>query len=320
MPIVLTSLPQVSAGLAHIFTTLLSSCYVGSIYASKEARLQFSSNNLRIQAGHIRNKERDERWRDDPDVIRARLVAVSLATLTCCMIIFCLFWYLVGGEAKFISLAIRETLTHLGLRFNDVSIYPYLVTPLLFLGPLYALFLSESLPFQRSWSFNKDVFPIFFSVKGLRNYIIAPITEEVVFRACILTVYHLSHATRNKMIFLSPLSFGAAHLHHAWDTYNRYGRSSAALKRAVVSTLFQFTYTSIFGFYCSYLFIRTSSVFPPIVAHIFCNIMGVPQPGFEIRQSPNRKWPIVFAYLAGIVAFTFTLGPWTHMEGSLYWK
>jgi hypothetical protein len=52
------------------------------------------------------------------------------------------------------------------------------------------------------------------------------------------------------MIFLSPLWFGAgedfaylidrfrthfraAHLHHGWDLYNRFGKSRAALKRAV---------------------------------------------------------------------------------------
>jgi hypothetical protein len=37
----------------------------------------------------------------------------------------------------------------------------------------------------------------------------APITEEIVFRACVLTVYHLADASRMKMIFLSPLVFGA---------------------------------------------------------------------------------------------------------------
>jgi hypothetical protein len=37
----------------------------------------------------------------------------------------------------------------------------------------------------------------------------APITEEVVFRACVLTVYHLAQASKLRMIFLSPLLFGA---------------------------------------------------------------------------------------------------------------
>jgi len=100
-----------------------------------------------------------------------------------------------------------------------------------------------------------------------------------------------------------------AHVHHAWETYNKYGRSPAALKRAAIGTgmfrrrsfswvppynlavrqVFQFTYTTIFGSYCSYLFLRTGSIFHPIVAHVFCNVMGVPQPGYEITQRPDRK-------------------------------
>lgn len=59
------------------------------------------------------------------------------------------------------------------------------------------------------------------------------------------------------MIFLSPLLFGAgegpclheanswnheltsldtAHVHHAWETYNRYGCTPAAMKRAAIVT------------------------------------------------------------------------------------
>lgn len=72
----------------------------------------------------------------------------------------------------------------------------------------------------------------------------APFTEEVVFRACVLATYHLArHAGAPKwpLVFLTPLSFGAAHLHHAWDTYNRLGRSSFALKRAVLQTSMSFS-------------------------------------------------------------------------------
>jgi prenyl protein peptidase len=167
----------------------------------------------------------------------------------------------------------------------------------------------------------------------------APVTEELVFRACVLSVYQLSGASMMSMVFLSPMSFGAgayqilalwyftdgkscvllhnariptlAHLHHAWDIFNRYGRTAAAAKRALMITrasytylrvstkladkpmrcaVFQFTYTSLFGSYCSYLFIRTGSIFPPIIAHSFCNVMGLPQIGTELKQWPQRKY------------------------------
>ena len=40
----------------------------------------------------------------------------------------------------------------------------------------------------------------------------APITEELVFRACVLAVYYLAGLGRNKMLFLTPLTFGLGSL------------------------------------------------------------------------------------------------------------
>ncbi|KAH7885150.1 CAAX protease self-immunity-domain-containing protein [Phlebopus sp. FC_14] len=316
--------PLLSTTSAHALAALFALAYVGSIYVSRNARLSFSNTRAYLDYGYARPKERNERWRDDPNVIRARLFAVSTATILSCTIVFALI-RLVLGEGTGVLTALRSTIAHLGIA--PTAIQPHLITPTLFLGPLYAHFLLGTLPFQKNWSFHDDVLCFLFSITGIKNYIIAPITEEIVFRACVLTGYHLARASMIRMIFLSPLVFGAAHIHHAWDTYNRYGRSPAALKRAVVGTIFQFTYTSIFGFYCSYLFLRTGSIFPPIVAHMFCNIMGVPQPSYEIRQRPDRKLgvfhfirsSIVIAYLAGIIGFVFLLPRWTYMEGSLYW-
>jgi hypothetical protein len=42
-----------------------------------------------------------------------------------------------------------------------------------------------------------------------RQRLQGPITEEIVFRGCILSVYHLASVSMKRMIFLSPLSFGA---------------------------------------------------------------------------------------------------------------
>ncbi|KAF9220520.1 Abi-domain-containing protein [Gyrodon lividus] len=308
-----TSLPTSSA---HIFAAFFVTCYVGSIYVSKNARLSFSKTKAYLDYGYARPKELNERWRDDPDVIRARLVVVSMATLLCCALVFGLMTAVSGNENDQPT-ALLLTSTYLG--FTLTNILPHLVTPVLFLGPLYGHFLLGTLPFQRNWSFQDNAVSLLFSLTGMRNYIVAPITEEIVFRACVLTVYHLAHASRMRMIFLSPLLFGAAHMHHAWDTYNRYGRSPAAVKRAVIGTTFQFTYTSVFGFYCSYLFLRTGSLSTPITAHMFCNMMGVPQPGYDIGQRPDRKLAIIIAYFLGIFGFVFVLPRWTYTEGSLYW-
>ena len=82
-------------------------------------------------------------------------------------------------------------------------------------------------------------------------------TEELVFRACVLSVDQLSGASVSSMVFLSPMSFGTgmssiitlqllftmdmiAHVHHARDIFNRYGRTAAVAKRAtmICCTLF----------------------------------------------------------------------------------
>lgn len=73
---------------AHVLAALFVTCYVGSIYISKNARLSFSKKKVYLDYGFARLKLQNERWRDDPGVIRARLVAVSSATLICCAIVF----------------------------------------------------------------------------------------------------------------------------------------------------------------------------------------------------------------------------------------
>jgi hypothetical protein len=121
-----------------------------------------------------------------------------------------------------------------------------------------------------------------------------------------------------------------AHIHHAWEIFNRYGRTVTAAKRAAIicrtlhflplvvsfgggtcleltynSPVFQFAYTTLFGSYCSYLFIRTGSIFPALVAHSFCNVMGLPQIANEVKRWPQRKYGIyLVTLLTVLLAFT----------------
>ena len=81
---------MISTSAAHAFAALFATFYVGSIYISKDARLSFSNTKVYLDYGFARPKLQNERWRDDPDVIRARLVAVGGATLICCTIVFVL--------------------------------------------------------------------------------------------------------------------------------------------------------------------------------------------------------------------------------------
>lgn len=76
---------MLSTASANALTALFSSAYVGSLYLSRHARLVFSPSPSAVRTP--RSKTPDERWRDDPDVIKARLTAVCLATAACCAIV-----------------------------------------------------------------------------------------------------------------------------------------------------------------------------------------------------------------------------------------
>lgn len=88
--------PPISTSTAHALTFLFAFSYVGSLYISKNARLSFTSRPRPTANGAPREKLSQERWRDDPDVIRARLAAVMASTIICCAGVFGMLWHFVG--------------------------------------------------------------------------------------------------------------------------------------------------------------------------------------------------------------------------------
>ncbi|OSD05062.1 hypothetical protein PYCCODRAFT_1362778 [Trametes coccinea BRFM310] len=327
MPLVFPT-PLIPLSTAHAYAAFFTFSYVGSLYLSKSARLSFKHGvTVNARPGEPRVKDSEERWRNDPEVIRARLLAASVSTA---LSVAAVFWLVrsVTPESelrKHPSAPVWSALARLGVTLDIAHgnplrlVLPCLVTPMLYFGPLYASWLCETLPLQRRWSVQGSLSPLFTTWIGIRNYVVGPLTEEIVFRACMLAVYHMAGASRTKMIFLTPLAFGVAHLHHAWDIYNRYGRTASAARVAILTTLFQLAYTSLFGFHCAYLFLRTGSLLPPLLSHVFCNIMGLPQYSLHVRMFPKRRRLIQLAYLLGIVGYVYTMRRWTQAEDSLFW-
>jgi hypothetical protein len=122
MPLVFTD-PPISTGTAHLLTTLFAFCYVGSIYLSKTARLTFSSDATHTPEGTPREKLPNERWRNDPDVIRARLISTSIATLVCCVVIFVMLWMVAGDVDDNVRLIFLFTLSPFQYAVPDVRSY-----------------------------------------------------------------------------------------------------------------------------------------------------------------------------------------------------
>ncbi|KAJ7150659.1 hypothetical protein C8R46DRAFT_914781 [Mycena filopes] len=342
MPLAPSSPPPLSMSSAHLLSLFFSASYVSSLYLAKNARIRRLSApdaRLPVQPGS-RDDPVEPRPPTTPAVIRARLTVVTLSSVVSCAVVYAVvatFQLLNHPQTE--PHAFRLILEALGIRFPE-NILWYLHAPVLFLGPLYAMFLAGTLPGQSNYSLDHHFFDVFWTWIGLRNYLGGPLTEELVFRACVLAVYSMAGARPWKMIAFAPLVFGLAHVHHAWDIYTRHGFKPAAISARALSPIlqplthstkptravFQTAYTTLFGAYASFLFLRTRSLFPPLAAHVFCNLMGLPDIGGELQRFPVHKLgafdsltsvicallsckaDIILAYTMGIVLFGFRLG------------
>lgn len=271
--------------------------------------------------------------------------------------------------------------------------YPLALTMLLFAGPLYVEYLEKALPLP-SWAYRgvssshsttdgsskrddaskpsalsrpqdsaiskvSQWVKSWWNMYGLRNFVVGPATEEVIWRSCILSVSAFSDprslsARRGWLIFGTPLYFGLAHLHHAREVYILRGKTQEAARFACLQAGVQFAYTTLFGWYANWLWLRTGNVVAPLLSHIFCNIMGLPNPWAAAKDHPKRRKcesaperkhfgislfeshtilrcrflpplpssAIFAAHLIGIALFTLGLRPMTEpslFSGSLYW-
>lgn len=78
-----------------------------------------------------------------------------------------------------------------------------------------------------------------------------------------------------KTIFLSPLVFGLAHAHHLYEF--RVTNPGVPLSAAVFRSAFQLAYTTLFGAYATFLYLRTGSLLAVFAVHVLCNCMGLPR-------------------------------------------
>ena len=104
--------------------------------------------------------------------------------------------------------------------------------------------------------------------------------------------------------------FGFAHVHHGFSTVLS---GEVTAQQAVIRTLIQFIYTSLFGAYCTYALIITGDLSGIVACHSFCNFMGLPNFAFMKRGDRvwRYRWVVLVAYILGILIFIagfFVLG------------
>ena len=255
--------------------------------------------------------------RNEPPVIRRRFISVLLTCLLCYV---SLYWL---GSATSSSMRRHSINEWLGLRFDSSLIWSSMcslgLTMILFSGPIVQHLISQYMLRQtfRAYDSNSQsgtkrllqalVLECRTHLDDLcfwRNYLISPFTEEFVFRGCMLPLL-CEHLGLAYSVFITPLFFGLAHLHHIIEGYFH---NDMPLDMLIGQHCFQFTYTYIFGCYSSYLFMRTGNLCASFVSHAFCNCMGFPNVRQLLNDFDSRpRCFIMLSYVIGLATFIWLM-------------
>jgi prenyl protein peptidase len=278
---------SLSLSRAIIYCSTLSLCYVGSLYV--------------LVPPKIRKLHRDDmaqiQWRT-----MTTLVVCLLASITY-PLLFCedpetLSVFIGPGQKLYFWESLVSATTIL---CHSISLYFGTIVTLI-LGVFFETKMKGHLQRSRHWksqfiwSMNRTDQWIF-----TRNYFVAPFTEEIIFRGCMVPVLSATKLTNISVTFIAPLFFGFAHVHHAIVKLQQ-GQNKM---HVFFETCFQFLYTSLFGFYASYAYIKKRSLVGVILCHAFCNWMGLPS--FEFlnpASNLHRFWKsLVIAHCLGMILF-----------------
>ena len=107
------------------------------------------------------------------------------------------------------------------------------------------------------------------------------------------------------IVYVVPLFFGFAHIHHA---ILRVRRRECDVKSACLTALFQTMYTTFFGALMMQCLFATRNTLAIILIHSWCNLIGFPMVTalWEADKYPlSRRAPVGVFYLVGIFLFTY---------------
>lgn len=86
---------------------------------------------------------------------------------------------------------------------------------------------------------------------------------------------------------------------------------------------FQVLYTTIFGAYSAYLFLRTGHFVAPFIVHAFCNHMGFPDFSEVIKYNEPKRTLTLGICVVGLISWCLLLTPLTNpswYSNNIYWK
>ncbi|KDR09270.1 CAAX prenyl protease 2 isoform X2 [Zootermopsis nevadensis] len=248
--------------------------------------------------------------RDHPSTIKKRFLSVFIM-----MFISPLFLYYFSQEHVLQKASLWQLL---GLRMHGLlpaTVIPVFLTMVLFLGPL------SMQGFSGLWKLYAE--PMYWmsnltNLIWLRNHVVAPLSEEFTFRACMLPLLLQCYRPMTA-VFVCPLFFGVAHFHHMVERM----RSGLDLKRALMISCFQFSYTTLFGAYSAFLFAKTGHFVAPFAVHAFCNHMGFPDFAEILTYKDPQRMLLMSLFVLGLVGWCVLLTPLTNptwYSNHLFWR
>ena len=178
-----------------------------------------------------------------------------------------------------------------------------------------SLFLGPLVQVASAWYQGNASLPYLDAPKHivLRNLLIAPIAEELVFRSCICTLFLYCRASILHTVLISPLHFGAMHIHHIVDDMRHGG---IGFQEALSRQILQVCYTWLFGCLAAFLYLRTGCLISACALHVACNWIGLPDL-YGVIYGGKEMTPMRVVYAAGVCSFVVLMtmlsdGPYQH--------
>ena len=126
--------------------------------------------------------------------------------------------------------------------------------------------------------------------------IYGPFLEEFIYRGILFTLLKQAGFNGYLSAIFSSITFSLSHFRHIFDVY--FDKSD--MKRLY----FQSFYTLFFGFYTSYAYNYSGSIFSSVILHGVCNVFQLPRLNYlNYDISPKLKSIINFGYIFGILTW-----------------
>uniref|UniRef100_H2ZDD4 CAAX prenyl protease 2 n=1 Tax=Ciona savignyi TaxID=51511 RepID=H2ZDD4_CIOSA len=130
--------------------------------------------------------------RDHPQTIKERFMRVTVVSLVACIVVY------MSGSSHCASATSASILDWIGIRWSGLlaaTVLPSLLILILFLGPMIMFVLDHGITSLTCYKITDIIL--------WRNFFVAPFSEELVFRGCMmpLLIPSLGHVTA---IFLAP--------------------------------------------------------------------------------------------------------------------